>query len=205
MGFYERTILPPLLKCACSAPPIAKQRAKIVPHARGRVLELGVGMGLNLAFYDPSEVESVTGVDPAPELRAIALAAPRPEGLDVDVESGTAEDLPFGDGVFDDVVCTYTLCSVADPARALSEARRVLKPGGRLLFCEHGLSPEDGVAKWQRRIDPLWSRLFGGCHITRPVAETITAAGFDLDRHETMYLPKTPKIAGWNEWGVALA
>lgn len=204
-SFYERRILPPLLKCACSAPPIAKQRAKIVPHARGRVLELGIGMGLNLAFYSASEVDSVTGVDPAPELRAIALAAPRPDGLEVDVEAGAAENLPFADDTFDDVVCTYTLCSVSDPANALAEARRVLKPGGRLLFCEHGLSPEDDVAKWQRRIDPLWSRLFGGCHITRPVAETIVAAGFALDRHETMYLPKTPKIAGWNEWGVARA
>jgi ubiquinone/menaquinone biosynthesis C-methylase UbiE len=103
------------------------------------------------------------------------------------------------------VVCTYTLCSVHTPALALSEARRVMKPGGRFLFCEHGLSPEDGVATWQRRIDPIWSRLFGGCHITRPVAETLEAAGFSLDRHETMYLPKTPKIAGWNEWGIASA
>lgn len=202
-SFYERKILPPLLKCACSAPPIAKQRAKIVPQARGQVLELGIGMGLNLAFYDAANVKSVTGVDPAPELRAIAKAAPKPDGLTVEVEAGTAEALPFADKSFDDVVCTYTLCSVHTPAQALSEARRVLKPGGRFLFCEHGLSPDPGVAKWQRRIDPLWSRLFGGCHITRPVAETLQAAGFKLDRHETMYLPKTPKIAGWNEWGVA--
>lgn len=204
-SFYERNILPPLLKCACSAPPIAKQRAKIVPQARGRVLELGIGMGLNLAFYDGANVKSVTGVDPAPELRAIAKAAPKPDGLAVEVEAGTAEALPFADKSFDDVVCTYTLCSVHTPAQALSEARRVLKPGGRFLFCEHGLSPEPGVAKWQRRIDPLWSRLFGGCHITRPVAETLQAAGFRLDCHEAMYLPKTPKIAGWNEWGVASA
>jgi Methylase involved in ubiquinone/menaquinone biosynthesis len=203
--FYDRHVLPRLLKCASQAPPVMKQRAKVVPKAEGRVLELGVGMGLNLAFYDPARVESVTGVDPAPALRAMAEAAPRPEGLPLRVEEGTAEALPFEAASFDCVVCTFTLCSVQAPAQALAEARRVLKPGGRLLFCEHGLAPDPGVQAWQRRLDPLWSRLAGGCHLVRPVTAAIAQAGFRIIRADTMYLPGTPRPLGWNEWGEAAA
>ncbi|WP_421934890.1 class I SAM-dependent methyltransferase [Phenylobacterium sp.] len=204
-SFYDRKILPRLLTCACTSPPMMKQRAKIVPQASGKVLELGIGMGLNLAFYDPAKVSAVVGVDPSPELRALAQAAPRPEGLKVEVDEGTAEALPFESGSFDTVVCTFTLCSVHNPAAALAEARRVLKPGGRFLFCEHGLAPDADVAKWQRFWDPLWSRMAGGCHLTRPVASAIAAAGLKLQGVETMYVPGTPRIAGWNEWGTALA
>ncbi|MES2341027.1 MAG: class I SAM-dependent methyltransferase [Pseudomonadota bacterium] len=204
-SFYDRKILPRLLTCACTSPPMMKQRAKIVPLASGKVLELGIGMGLNLAFYDPAKVSAVVGVDPSPELRALAQAAPRPEGLKVEVDKGTAEALPFESGSFDTVVCTFTLCSVHNPAAALAEARRVLKPGGRFLFCEHGLAPDAGVAKWQRFWDPLWSRMAGGCHLTRPVASAIAAAGLKLQGVETMYVPGTPRIAGWNEWGTAVA
>ena len=202
-SFYERRILPKLLTCACASPPMMKQRAKVVPLAQGRVLELGVGMGLNLALYDAAKVASVSGVDPAAELRAQAMAAPRDPRLNVSIAAGTAEDLPFEDHAFDTVVCTFTLCSVHTPAAALAQARRVLRPGGRLLYCEHGLAPDPDVAKWQRRIEPLWKRLAGGCHLTRPVTSAIAAAGFHIERSETMYLPGTPRIAGWNEWGAA--
>jgi len=202
-SFYERRILPKLLACACAAPPIMKQRAKIVPLASGRVLELGIGMGLNLAHYDADKVTSVAGVDPAAPLREQAQAAPRDPRLSVKVEDGTAEALPFEDKSFDSVVCTFTLCSVHTPAQALAEARRVLKPEGRFLFCEHGLAPDAGVAKWQRRIEPIWKRLAGGCHLTRPVASAISASGFAMEKVESMYLPGTPRWAGWNEWGVA--
>jgi len=202
-SLYDRYVLPRLLKCACAAPPIMRQRAKLVPAAEGRVLELGIGMGLNLGLYDPGKVESVTGVDPSPELRAIAQAAPRDPRLSVKVEDGTAEALPFEAGRFDCVVCTFTLCSVHTPAAALAEARRVLRPGGRLLYCEHGLAPDSGVAKWQRRIEPVWKRIAGGCHLTRPVTAAIEAAGFTIRRCESMYLPRTPRFAGWNEWGEA--
>ncbi|MFN9927380.1 MAG: class I SAM-dependent methyltransferase, partial [Phenylobacterium sp.] len=143
-SLYERYLLPKLLRCACSAPPIARQRAKVVPQAAGEVLELGIGMGLNLPCYDPNKVSRVVGVDPAPELRALAEAAPRDPRIGVKVEAGTAEALPFEDGRFDCVVRTFTLCSVQSPERALAEARRVLKPGGRFLFCEHGLAPDPG-------------------------------------------------------------
>jgi ubiquinone/menaquinone biosynthesis C-methylase UbiE len=202
-SFYDRVVLPRILRLACSAPPMMKQRTKVVPKAEGRVLELGIGMGLNLRFYDPQKVTEVLGVDPSPELRAIAQSAEHDPALKVRVEDGTAEALPFDDKSFDTVVCTFTLCSVCTPAAALSEARRVLKPGGRFLFCEHGLAPDPGIAKWQRRIDPVWTRLFGGCHITRPVTSAIQAAGFKIDQTDSMYVPKTPRIAGWNEWGVA--
>lgn len=135
-SLYDRLILPKMLKFACSQEPVMKQRAKVVPKAEGKVLELGIGMGLNLAFYDPDKVASVTGVDPAAELREIALAAPRDPRLSVDVQDGTAESLPFEARSFDCVVCTFTLCSVHDPAAALAEARRVLKPGGRFMCLE---------------------------------------------------------------------
>jgi SAM-dependent methyltransferase len=202
-SFYDRFILPRLLACACSSSPIMRQRAKVVPRAAGRVLELGIGMGLNLGFYDADKVTAVVGVDPAAELREAAMAAPHDPRLSVDVRDGTAEALPFEAASFDSVVCTFTLCSVHNPAAALAEARRVLKPTGRLFFCEHGLAPDAGVAKWQRRIEPVWKRIAGGCHLTRPVAGAITAAGFVLDDIDSMYVPKTPKIAAWNEWGAA--
>jgi SAM-dependent methyltransferase len=202
-SFYDRHILPRLLGCACSSSPVMRQRQKVVPKASGRVLELGIGLGLNLAFYDPERVASVTGVDPAAELRAKTLAAPRDPRLVLDVQDGTAEALPFEDRSFDSVVCTFTLCSVHTPAAALAEARRVLKPQGHLLYCEHGLAPDPGVAKWQRRVEPVWKRIAGGCHLTRPIGSAIAAAGFTLRETDSMYLPNTPRIAAWSEWGVA--
>jgi ubiquinone/menaquinone biosynthesis C-methylase UbiE len=201
--FYERHILPHVINCACSAKPIRYQRRKIVPSAGGRVLELGIGGGLNLAFYDPARVESVTGVDPSEGLRRKALAAPRASGLKVEVRDGEGESLPFDDGQFDTVVCTFTLCSVRSPSAVLAEARRVLKPDGSFLFSEHGLSPDIDVQRWQRRLEPAWKRIAGGCHLTRPVAASIVAAGFAVRSVETMYLPGTPRPLGWAEWGVA--
>ena len=203
-SLYDRFVLPRLLKCACSSSPIMRQRAKVVPRAEGRVLELGIGMGLNLSFYDPAKVSAVIGVDPAAELRAAAMAAPRDPRLTVTVEDGTAEALPFEDKSFDTVVCTFTLCSVHTPAAALAEARRVLNPQGRLLYCEHGLAPDPGLAKWQRRIEPVWKAVAGGCHLTRPIGSAIAAAGFAIKDTDSMYVPKTPKIAAWNEWGSAI-
>jgi SAM-dependent methyltransferase len=202
-SFYERHLLPRLIACGCGSKPIRYQRRKIVPLATGRVLELGIGGGLNLAFYDPAKVDSVAGVDPSEALRKRALQAPRPEGLKVEVLEGEAENLPFDAGDFDTVVCTFTLCSVRAPAAALAEARRVLKPGGRFLFSEHGLAPDESVRRWQRRLEPLQKPLAGGCHLTRPVASSIAAAGFSLLAVETMYLPGTPRPLGWAEWGQA--
>ena len=202
-SFYDRYLMPKLIGCACASKPIMKQRAKVVPLATGRVLELGIGGGLNLAYYDPQRVTSVEGVDPSDELRAMAETAPRAEGLKVTIAKGTAEALPFEDGSFDTVVCTFTLCSVHSPAEALAQARKALKPGGTFLFCEHGLAPDAGVQTWQRRIEPVWKRLAGGCHLTRPIASAIAAAGFRIEQTNGMYLPGTPRILGWSEWGAA--
>ena len=204
-SFYDRHIMPRLISCACAGPSIMKQRAKVVPLASGRVLELGIGGGLNLAFYDPARVSEVIGVDPSAALRTRAEAAPHAEGLKVSIREGAAEALPFEPASFDDVVCTFTLCTVHSPGAALAEARRVLKPGGRLLFCEHGLAPDAGVAKWQRRIEPVWKAIAGGCHLTRAVLPTLQAAGFKVAAPQSMYLPGAPRIAGWNEWGTAVA
>lgn len=202
-SFYDRHILPRFIRCACGAGAIAKQRAKVAPRAEGRVLELGIGGGLNLAFYDPARVTSVTGVDPSPGLRDLALAAPRAEGLKVEILDGEAENLPFDDHSFDTVVCTFTLCSVHTPAAVLAQTRRVLKPSGRFLFCEHGLAPDPEVARWQRRIEPFWTPLAGGCHLTRPVGATIEGAGFAVDEIQAFYMPKAPRPLGWCELGVA--
>ena len=200
---YDRYVVPWLLNCVCSASPIAHQRAKVVPGARGRVLELGMGSGLNLPFYDPAKVSLVQAVEPSKEARRRAMAAAALSGLKVELIDGRAEALPYEAAAFDTVICTFPLCSVQNPAAALAEARRVLKPEGRLLFCEHGLAPDEGVVKWQRRIEPVWKAIAGGCHLTRPVASSIGAAGFRVETCETMYLPGTPHWAGWNEWGSA--
>ena len=202
-SFYDRHIMPRLIGCACASKPIMKQRAKVVHLAKGRVLELGIGGGLNLSFYNSLAVSSVEGVDPSDELRAIAERAPRALGLEVNIAKGTAEDLPFEDNSVDSVVCTFTLCSVQSPQQALAEARRVLKPGGTLLYCEHGLAPDESVQKWQARIEPIWKRLAGGCHLTRPISAAIKQAGFKLDQQNGMYLPGTPRVMGWSEWGAA--
>lgn len=203
-GWYDRRILPELIGCACRSRAITRQRARLIPEARGRVLELGVGGGANLRFYDPGRVRAVHGVDPSPELRAKAEAAPRRDGLEVIVEEGRAEALSFADADFDTVVATFTLCSVADLQAALGEVRRVLKPGGRLLFAEHGLAPERRVARWQRRLEPVWASMAGGCRLTRDPAAEIAAAGFRFERLDQRYLRKAPKLAGWVSSGVAL-
>ena len=197
--------MPRLIGCACASKPIMKQRVKVVPKAAGKVLELGIGGGLNLQFYDPAKVESVSGVDPSAELRAAAMGAERPEGLKVDIRKGAAEALPFDSGSFDCVVCTFTLCSVQSPRDALAEAKRVLKPGGRFLYCEHGLAPDAGVARWQGRLEPMWKAIAGGCHLTRPVTASVSDAGFTVTGSEAMYLPSTPRVLGWSEWGEAVA
>lgn len=203
-SWYERHILPRLIGCCCGCGAVTEQRRKVIPRASGRVLELGFGAGHNLAHYDPSTVSEVVGVEPSPELRAMAAKAPRPAGLTVTLDDGIAEALPFADASFDSVVTTFTLCTVSDPERALTEARRVLRPGGRLLFAEHGSAPDAGTARWQQRINPLWNRLFGGCHLTRPVSGSV-ARHFRLGEVEKAYLQGMPRIAAWVETGEAVA
>ena len=203
MSFYSRNILPYLLDSAMSAKPIMKQRAKVVPLAEGRVLEIGIGAGQNLAFYDPAKVTHVWGLEPEEGMRR--RAAKRAGNLPFSFEflGLEAERIPLEDHAADTVLVTYTLCSIPQVQMALTGMRRVLKPGGKLIFCEHGEAPDANVAGWQRFLQPMWGCIGGGCHLGRPIPKLIQDGGFKIDRLETMYLPNTPRFAGYNYWGTA--
>ncbi len=203
MGLYDRYVVPRLVTCACGTRPILKQRQKVVPRARGTVLEIGLGGGQNLPHYEASQVERVIGVDPCET--SWQLAQPRVAAADFDVEfmAASAESVPLPDDAVDAVLLTFSLCTIPDPMAALAEARRVLKPRGELVFCEHGRAPDPQVARWQERVNPIWKRLFGGCHLNRDIVGMIRESGFATRELEQMYLPGTPRIAGFNVWGVA--
>ena len=203
MGFYSDKVVPRLVTCACGTKPILKQREKVVPEARGRVLEIGMGAGHNLPYYRAEQVERIVGIDPCST--SWALAKPRATSLGVPLEfiEGSAESIPLPDEEFDTVLMTYSLCTIPDAQAALQEIRRVLKPGGRLVFCEHGEAPDASVARWQQRVNPLWRKLLGGCNLNRPITRWISDAGFSISTLDQMYLPGTPRIAGFNVWGSA--
>ncbi len=192
MGLYQSYLLPRLLHLAMKNREVSDQRKRILPTARGRVLEVGIGSGLNLPFYS-SDVTSVTGVDPSRALLAMAHRAAPAVPFAVELVERGAEDLPFEDRSFDSVVTTWTLCSIAEARDALGEMRRVLKPGGELIFMEHGLSPDRRVAAWQRRLNPLWQRIAGGCNLDRPIDLLVREAGFAIGHLETGYLIKGPR------------
>lgn len=203
MSFYEDHILPHLIGCACATPQIMKQRSLLVPAATGRVLEIGFGSGTNLGFYDPVKVDHLFALEPSVGMRRKAAKAVAASPLDISWLDLPGEDIPLDDNSVDTVVLTYTACTIPDAALALKQMRRVLKPGGQLLFSEHGLSPDDRVAKWQRRIEPVWKHLAGGCHLTRQPDQMITQAGFKIDRLTKDYLPKAPRFAAYNYAGCA--
>ncbi|WP_149536693.1 class I SAM-dependent methyltransferase [Siccirubricoccus phaeus] len=188
MGIYERFVLPRLIALAMRNRVLVPFRKRIGREATGRVLELGIGSGLNLAFYGP-DVTSAVGVDPSPALLRMAEARSRGARSPVELVEAASERLPLEDHSVDTVVTTWTLCSVGDPVAALREARRVLRPGGALLFVEHGLAPDPGVVWWQDRLTPTWRRIAGGCHLNRKMDDLVQAAGFRLDDLKTGYLP----------------
>jgi SAM-dependent methyltransferase len=203
MGFYDRYVLPKLIDIACGSKPVQRQRQKVVPLAEGRVLEIGIGSGLNLPFYDPAKIDRVVGLDPAEEM--LARARPRSEGLPFEVEylALEGERIPLEAESIDTVLVTYTLCTIPDALAALDGMRRVLKPSGRLIFCEHGKAPDAAVRRWQGRLNPLWNRLAGGCNLNRDIPALIEAAGFRVEQVDSMYLPGTPRFAGFEYWGWA--
>ena len=203
-NWYERHLLPWLVDIACSVRPVRRQRQKVVPLARGKVLEIGIGTGLNLEHYDKARIEKVVGLDPGLEMHPQARRRSRRAGIDVELVGLSAERIPYDDATFDTVLVTFALCTIADPAAALREMRRVLKPGGRLVFCEHGLAPEPSVRRWQGRLSPLWSRLAGGCHLDRDIPRLLREAGFRCDDLRQMYLPG-PRLLTYNYWGTAVA
>jgi ubiquinone/menaquinone biosynthesis C-methylase UbiE len=203
-NWYERHVLPWLVDIACSVQPVWRQRQKVVPLAQGRVLEIGIGTGLNLEHYDQARIEKIVGLDPGLEMHPKARRRSRQAGLEVELVGLSAERIPYDDRSFDTVLVTYALCTIADPLAALKEMRRVLKPGGRLVFCEHGLAPDASVRRWQARLTPLWARVAGGCHLDRDIPGLLKAAGFRSVDIEQMYLPG-PRPLTCNYWGTAVA
>jgi ubiquinone/menaquinone biosynthesis C-methylase UbiE len=187
MGFYSDRILPHLIKLTMRNERLAPYRDRVISKAHGRVLEVGIGAGENLSRY--REVSEVIGIEPAGRLAAMARDAAKRSPMPVNIIEASAESIPLDDRSIDAVVMTWTLCSIRDPAAALREIHRVLKPEGRLLFVEHGLAPEARVQKWQHRLTPVWKRLAGGCHLDRDMRSLIASAGFRLETLQTGYMP----------------
>ena len=204
MSLYDKYVLPKFLNCACGSNPVSRQRQKVVPLVEGKVLEVGIGSGLNLPFYDKSKIDELWGLDPSEELSAMARKVADRENIVVNFISSGAEEIPLPDSYFDSVLITYTMCTIPEVARANKEIKRVLKRGGKLIFCEHGEAPDENIRKWQKRINPFWGKLAGGCNINRKIPLLIQNAGFEIVELEEMYLPKTPKIVGYNYWGYAV-
>jgi ubiquinone/menaquinone biosynthesis C-methylase UbiE len=177
VGFYSDHIVPHLIAFTMQNRELIVYRQRVVPAARGRVLEVGIGSGVNLPLYSPGVTE-IIGLDPSPKLIAMASRRSGASGKLVTFVEGSAEAIPLDTASADTVLTTWTMCSIPDASAALSEMRRVLKPGGDLLFVEHGRAPDASVARWQDWLDPAWRPLAGGCHLNRPIAELISGAGF---------------------------
>lgn len=202
-GLYDRHVLPHLVDLVCGGRVVEPKRRLVVPRAAGRVLELGFGSGLNLAHYDRTRVESIWALEPSAAMRRLAADRIAACGLAVRLLDSPAEELALPDRSVDTVVVTFSLCTIPDPLAALRQARRVLRPGGAIVFCEHGAAPHAGVRRWQDRLDGVWSRLAGGCHLNRDPVALLGAAGFEIDALESGYLPGAPRVAGFASWGRA--
>lgn len=186
---YERWILPPLLDTVCGMGILHRERARVVPRAHGRVLEIGIGSGLNLPHYQRDRISELCAVDPSAELTGKARKRAASAGLDVTILQLGAERVPADDAYFDSIVCTFTLCTIPDASAALAEMRRVLKPEGELLFCEHGLAPDARIARWQQRLNAYWRPCAGGCNLNRDTPRMLREAGFAIDELTQNYLP----------------
>ncbi len=203
MGVWSRHVLPRIVDVACGTPAVAALRRELIPLASGRVLEVGMGTGHNLRWYDPAKIERVIGLDPAEEMldRARRRSATAP--FTVEHLALAGERIPLEAASVDTVVVTFTLCSIPDVGAALAGMRRVLKPGGLLLFCEHGRAPDAHTARWQDRVTPAWRWAFGGCHLNRDVPALLRTGGFAVDRLDTGWIAGAPAIAGFCYRGVA--
>ena len=193
--------MPSLIISGCNKKPQMKQREKIIPNAKGKVLEVGIGSGLNLSFYDPDKVTELVGIDPSLELWEKRQPV-KDLGFHYEFIKGVAEDMPFGKDNFDTIVITYTLCSIPDFQSALESLRKVLKPSGKFLFCEHGKAPDKSVLLTQNAINPIWKLIGGGCNINRDIPSIINGNGFKILTLETMYVPGWKPVS-FNFWGEA--
>lgn len=204
MGIYAKHIMPACLDMACGTKPILKQREKVVPYAAGVVLEIGIGSGQNLPYYNPDKVTKIIGVDPDDHIWKRSAARREASPIEIERIGLSGEDIPLEDNTADSVVVTYALCTIPDPVRALLEMKRIVKPGGLIYFSEHGQAPDAAVHKWQKRIDPLWRKLAGGCHSGRNIPEYFHEAGLNIDDLQQRYIPG-PKVLSYNYWGTARA
>lgn len=204
MSFYDDHILPHFISCACGTKPITRQRERIVPAAEGVVLEIGMGAGPNLRYYDPAKVSHVFGLEPSEGMRRKARKNVEASPVPVEFIDLPGEEIPLEDKSVDTVVLTYTLCTIPGAVEAVRGMKRVLKPGGRMLFSEHGRASDEGVYKWQRRIEPIWKPIGGGCHLTRVIPDLIRQGGFEIVDMEEGFLKGAPKFAGYNYWGAAV-
>lgn len=201
-NLYDKYLLPPLTNWACTSSPARRQRQKVVPRAYGRVLEIGAGSGLNLEFYSTDQVERLFALEPSVEMWDIARKQADLHRLELEFIQGYAEKIPLDDQLVDCIVTTYTMCTIGDLPKAFAEMRRVLKPGGRLFFSEHGQAPDRSVRRWQDLINPVWKKVGGGCNLNRNIPQLIEAGGFAIDELDAMYIPG-PKIASYHYWGAA--
>jgi len=201
MGFYQDQIIPLLINLTMRRRDLAAYRSRVVPAANGRVLEIGIGSGLNLPFYSLN-VERLIGLDPSPKLLSMVRRNLRPDAPSLELIEGSAEAIPLENDSIGTVVTTWTLCSIPDAGRALREMHRVLRPTGRLLFIEHGRAPEPNVRWWQDRLTPAWKRIGGGCHLNRAIQTLIEDSGFQFDRFETGYM-RGPKPLAFMYEGTA--
>jgi ubiquinone/menaquinone biosynthesis C-methylase UbiE len=202
MSWYEEKVLPRLINVACSSKPARKQREKIVPRASGDVLEVGFGSGLNLAHYDRDRVRRIWGLEPSEGMRKLAAGPIADSELDVELIDLPGEEIPLQDNSVDTVLITFTLCTIPEVACALDGMRRVLKPGGRLLFSEHGKAPDANVKKWQDRMNPVWKKVSGGCNMNRDIPALLDAAGLEIQDDNRMYVPGLKSLS-YMYWGAA--
>ncbi|MCP3980951.1 MAG: class I SAM-dependent methyltransferase [bacterium] len=202
MGLYSKYLMPRIVDFACRGEPNRRQREKVVPRAAGRVLEIGAGSGLNLPHYDPGKVEHLFALEPSAEMWAMSGELQRKVEFTTQHVAAGAEAIPLESATVDTVLVTYSLCTIPNPTPALEEMRRVLRLDGELVFCEHGLAPDAGVRRWQRRLNPIWKRMGGGCNLDRDIPGLVRDGGFDIREMQTMYLPGL-KPATYNYWGVA--
>ena len=203
MNWYERYILPPLTHCACGTRLLRKRRAELVAAARGNVLEVGIGSGLNVEHYDASRINSLTGIDPSTGMLDYARRRLRTTPFKVELMPVSAEQIPLENASFDTIVVTFSLCTIPNVTTALDEMRRVPKPDGQLLFCEHGRAPDPEVRRWQKRLDPVWGKFAGGCHLSRDIPLLLRQAQFRCENLESGYLPRAPRFAGYLYQGAA--